>query len=134
MDIKLVVLESPYAGDTEANLKYARECAKHCAYQAEATQASHLYYTQFLDDKVVEERLLGIALGLAWADRADYSVFYTDRGWSRGMTAALKEAMSRGKPFKIRALHSKPILPNGNWTEQELKLILSGFESVELKP
>jgi hypothetical protein len=104
-EIKLVILESPYAGVLEENLKYARYCALDCARRNEATIASHLHYTQFLDDKVPEERHLGIRLGLAWRHKADYSVFYVDRGWSNGMMFALASCLKERRPFFVRALN-----------------------------
>lgn len=102
--IKLVILESPYAGAVNANVAYARRCLKDCALRGESAQASHLLLTQVLNDKVPDERELGIALGLAWRKAADYSVFYTDRGWSGGMIAALKSAIEEARPFVLRAL------------------------------
>lgn len=140
-DIKLVILESPFAGKnpdgshsenaTQANMQYARECAKHCALLGEATQASHLHYTQFLRDLVPEERALGIALGLAWTRVAHYQVFYTDRGWSRGMIAALKAAITEGRNFKIRSIYISPTLPEGSWSEQEIEKLLSAVQITE---
>jgi hypothetical protein len=108
--IKLVVLESPYKGEVEENLVYARACALDCARRGESVQASHLLFTQFLDDTVPAERELGIALGLAWTRVADYSVFYTDRGWSTGMLRALDAAWFRRKQVKIRSLNSATII------------------------
>lgn len=101
---KRVVLESPYAGDVAANLAYARRCAHDCVMRGEAVVASHLLYPQFLDDNKPEERALGIALGLAWREVADYSVFYVDRGWSAGMLAALRTAEENGLSFEVRRL------------------------------
>lgn len=101
---KLVILESPYAGDVEANVAYARRCAKDCAYRGEAVSASHLLYPQFLDDTIAAERAMGIELGLAWRKVADYSVFYTDRGWSRGMLDALRSATEEKRIVRMRAL------------------------------
>src|SRR4051794_39212453 len=103
-ETKLVILESPYAGEVEENLKYARYCALDCARRNEATIASHLYYTQFLDDKDPQERSLGIRLGLAWRHKADYSVFYVDRGWSNGMMFALASCLKERRLFYVRAL------------------------------
>ena len=107
---KLVILESPFAGDTVGNIQYARRCVRDCAFRGEATQASHLYYTQrgILDDDKPEERKLGIELGLAWKRVADYSVYYTDRGWSKGMLDALREDRLSGRKFYIRALDGDP--------------------------
>jgi hypothetical protein len=109
--IKLVILESPYAGEVNANLAYARRCLKDCALRNESAQASHLLLTQVLDDNKPDERALGIALGLAWRKAADYSVFYTDRGWSRGMLAALESALDEKRPISLRALDGEVQLP-----------------------
>ncbi len=109
--VSLVILESPYAGEVEENLAYARRCALDCALRGEASQASHLYYTQFLDDTVPGQRELGIRLGLAWTRVADYSVFYTDRGWSTGMLRALDTSWFRRKQIYVRALDKPVIMP-----------------------
>lgn len=53
---------------------------------------SHLFYTQFLDDTVPDERLLGIAAGLAWRKVAEKSVVYTDYGISDGMHLGIDAA------------------------------------------
>jgi hypothetical protein len=110
--IKLVILESPFAGDVEANLAYARRAAKDCSTRNESVAASHLLFTQFLDDNVPAEREMGIALGLAWQRVADYSVFYTDRGWSRGMLHALESALEERRPYLVRALDGPVKLPD----------------------
>ena len=39
---RLVILESPYSGDVEANLEYARSCLHDCLERGEAPIASHL--------------------------------------------------------------------------------------------
>jgi len=85
-----VVLESPYAGDIERNIKFARKCMRDCIMRGEAPIASHLLYTQdgILNDDIEIERSIGIAMGLTWAKEADYAVFYTSNGWSKGMKAA----------------------------------------------
>jgi hypothetical protein len=109
--IKLVILESPYAGDVEANLEYARLCALDCARRGESPQASHLLFTQFLDDANPIQREIGIRLGLAWRSVANYSVFYTDLGWSNGMLAAFDSAREQKRPFKLRAIRGRVRMP-----------------------
>lgn len=86
----LVVIESPFAGDVELNLNYARMAMRDCIIRGETPLASHLLYTQLgiLDDQLPEERRLGIEMGFQMWEYADYLVFYVDRGWSRGMLAA----------------------------------------------
>lgn len=88
--MRLVIIESPYAGDIELNLRYARACMVHSISLGEAPFASHLLYPHpdVLDDRIDTERALGIALGYAWGLKADTVVFYNDLGFSPGMEAA----------------------------------------------
>jgi hypothetical protein len=116
--VKLVILESPYAGETAANLAYAKRCALDCALRNESPQASHLLFTQFLDDTVPAERELGIRLGLAWTRVADYSVFYTDRGWSTGMLRAMDASWFRRKQIFVRSLDRPVVMPMINNKDQ----------------
>lgn len=101
--MKLVILESPYAGDVEANLAYARKMKRWCLFNGMSPIASHTNLTQpgVLDDLIPEERELGIAAGLEWRRVADLSVFCAGRGWSRGMLAALASAKAEGRPYIV---------------------------------
>lgn len=112
----LVILESPYAGDVEGNIAYARRALSNCLHRGEAPIASHLLYTQpgVLDDDIPAERNLGIEAGLAWRNQASMQVFYTDRGWSRGMLAALIQAVIEKRDFEFRAMDGKVRLPSFN--------------------
>lgn len=102
----LVIIESPYAGDVEANVAYARAAMKDSLGRGEYPIASHLLYTQpgVLDDAVASERQLGIDAGLAWRRVADRAIFYVDRGWSAGMEQARSLYAEEGFPFKERTL------------------------------
>ena len=102
-----VVLESPYAGDVERNVKYARECVRDSLSRGEAPIASHLLYTQegVLDDDIPEERSWGIEAGLVWKSVADKHVFYTDYGISKGMEYALQYASENNIPIEMRNLY-----------------------------
>lgn len=102
--MKRVILESPYAGDIEANVAYARRCLLDSIRRGEAPIASHLLYPQVLDDSIPEDRTLGIKAGLAWRKVADYAAFYVDRGWSSGMKGALTVYKQENIPFEIRSL------------------------------
>ncbi len=73
--MKRVILESPYAGDVEKNLAYAREALKHSLSCGESPLASHLLYTQVLDDASPNERLLGIEAGYDWLPKARSSIW-----------------------------------------------------------
>jgi hypothetical protein len=104
--LRLVILESPYAGDVGANIAFARQCVADCLNRGEAPLASHLLYTQpgILDDNVPAERELGIAAGLAWGRFAEATVVYLDRGTSRGMEQGIARARQEGRPVEYRYL------------------------------
>lgn len=104
--MKLVIMESPFAGAVQQNVHYARLCLRDCLLRGEAPIASHLLYTQenVLDDLIPSERALGIGAGLAWRAVAESAVFYVDRGWSSGMTAARELYDREGFPYEIREL------------------------------
>lgn len=104
--MRRVIVESPYAGEVEANIAYARQCVADCLQRGEAPFASHLLYTQpgILDDTVPQEGRLGIAAGLAWGEVAHATVVYTDRGISAGMQLGIEHAIADGKPVEYRRL------------------------------
>jgi hypothetical protein len=64
MNMIPVVIESPYAGDVERNLRYVRACMRDCLLRGEAPYASHALYTQpdVLCDEIPEERQYGQVL------------------------------------------------------------------------
>lgn len=102
--MKKVIIESPYAGDVKRNLEYARMCLKDSLKRGEAPIASHLLYTQILDDNVLEQRLSGIDAGLEWLSVADLHVFYIDYGYSNGMFEAKAIAKSMGLEIEERII------------------------------
>lgn len=104
--MRRVILESPYAGDIGANLKYARDCVRDALLRGEAPLASHLLYTQpgILNDEDRNERAHGINAGHAWLHLADAVVVYTDRGISDGMAAGIRSAEFHNVPVERRTL------------------------------
>ena len=104
--MRLVILESPYAGDVETNIRYARACVKDCLLRGESPVASHLLFTQegILDDGIPEERQLGIEAGLAWKQVAHYSVAYVDFGVTEGMKHGIRAAEEAGLEIEYRRL------------------------------
>lgn len=109
--MKFVIVESPYAGDVEENVRYARACVRDCLLRGEAPFASHLLYTQegILDDNIPEERQHGIDSGLALAERADLTVVYTDRGISKGMEYGIQAARKALRPVEFRSLEGDDV-------------------------
>lgn len=104
--MRLVLIESPYAGDVETNLRYLRACMRDCLLRGEAPFASHALYTQpgVLDDAVPHERALGINAGLVWGARAVATVVYLDLGVSKGMVMGIEAAHRAGRPVEDRRL------------------------------
>jgi hypothetical protein len=94
--VKLVIIESPYAGDVERNVAYARRCLLDSLERGEAPIASHLLYTQVLNDGVPAHRKLGIEAGLAWRRVAEVSAVYMDLGISSGMQYGIDLAVEAG--------------------------------------
>lgn len=104
--MKLVVIESPYAGDVDGNVRYAKLAVLDCLARGESPYASHLFFTQdgLLDDTRADHRRLGIEAGFAWGQAAESVVFYVDRGWSKGMIEGYRVAYFRGAHIEIRSL------------------------------
>lgn len=99
-----VILESPYAGDIETNTRYALAAMRDSLERGEAPFASHLLYTQVLDDTDPVEREWGIEAGLIWGACADLTVVYTDLGISGGMSYGIAAAESVNRPVEYRSI------------------------------
>ncbi len=104
--MRRVIVETPYAGDIERNIRYARQCLHDCFLRGEAPFASHLLYTQegVLNDSIPDERALGIGAGLEWGSLAHATVVYVDLGISGGMKFGIQRAESEGRPVEYRNL------------------------------
>lgn len=85
---KIVVIESPFAGDVGRNLAYLRRAVLHSIGLGETPFASHGFYPLFLDDEKPEERALGISLGYNFYSCCRLVAFYIDYDWSPGMLQA----------------------------------------------
>ena len=107
--MKLIVIESPYAGDVERNVRYCRACMHDSLKRGEAPFASHILYTQegILDDDIQEERDWGIAAGFAWGEKAELTAVYADLGISKGMEFGIAEAHKQGRPIEYRLLRGE---------------------------
>lgn len=105
---KLVLIESPYAGDVEKNIRYARACMRDSLIRGEYPFVMHLLYTQegVLDDDIPFERNLGIEAGLAWGKKASKTVVYIDLGITPGMELGIQRARDEGREIEYRELES----------------------------
>ena len=107
-EMTLVIIESPFAGDIEKNIRFARECVRDSLSKGEAPLASHLLYTQkgILKDEIPEERNWGIEAGLAWGKKATKTIVYTNLGISGGMERGIQRARDEGREVVFRELES----------------------------
>lgn len=102
----LVIIESPFAGNIERNLKYVRAAMQDCFRRGEAPFASHALYTQpgVLDDNNPAQRAMGIEAGLLWGKHAAKTVVYVDLGHSKGMMQGILAARACGREVEERSL------------------------------
>jgi len=108
--MKLVIMESPYAGKTPEeivrNVDYARRALRDSLLRGEAPIASHLLYTQpgVLRDDMPTERRNGIKAGLAWSKVAHAAVIYTDLGITPGMEQGIRRHQAEGITIEYRQI------------------------------
>lgn len=105
-----VLLESPFKNPDPQqhleNIHYARQCLKDCLNHNESAMASHLLYTQVLNDHEPEERNQGIEAGLVWQTLVKKVVVYYDRGISTGMKLSIQRALKNNIPIEYKSLYS----------------------------
>lgn len=99
MNNKLVYIVSPYAGDVEANVAFAKTTCRYAMEQGATPIAAHLLYPQMLDDSVPAEREAGIRMGLRVLATCDELWLCGDR-LSHGMRAKLAAAEQLGIPVR----------------------------------
>jgi len=103
---KRVVIESPYAGDTERNLRYARACVVNSIRIGEAPILLHLLYAQhgILNDNDPEERMLGMMIGFHWGSFGDIVAVYMDLGITKEMELGIKRAEMLNQDIEYRLI------------------------------
>lgn len=102
--MKRVIIESPLSGDFKRNIRYARLCCLDSLRRGEAPYASHLLYTQMLDDEDPIEREMGMEAGFAWGDVGELRAFYVDLGMSGGMMEGETKAQAARQSTERRNL------------------------------
>jgi len=106
-EFKRIILESPFAGDVNNNVHYAKALIHKLAHQGYAPSASHLLYTQCLNDTLQFDRDLGINKGLDYAHNKD-SIIGIDRGFSTGMKYGVQRAINEGRSYRFETLSEEP--------------------------
>lgn len=102
----LVILESPFRGETEGdqrrNNRYLKLALRDSISRGECPFASHAIYPLALNEQC--ERDLGITLGLRLGLEADFVAVYADYGITPGMEHAIDFYLSQGLTIQARQL------------------------------
>lgn len=109
------------------NVQYTMLAVRDSLSRGEAPYASHLFYTQVLDDNDSNERQLGIDAGLAICRHADQTTIYADLGVSRGMEYGIETARKASRNIIERRL-----LPHATSLDEINTLLLQEYEKHDL--
>ena len=91
----VVYVCSPFSGDPAGNAERARSYCRFAADSGYAPFAPHLFFPQFLDDGIPEERELGLFMAIIMLTKcAELWVF--GEQITRGMAQEIRKAESRG--------------------------------------
>ena len=97
--MKLIYVASPYKGDIEKNIEYAKQACRYVLNQGNAFFCPHLLYPQILDDNNPEERRLGINIGKEFLAKCD-ELWAFGGHISHGMFEEIEFAREIGIPVK----------------------------------
>jgi len=100
--MKMIYVCSPYRGDVAANVRRARTICREVLRADMIPIAPHLYFTQFLNDDVKEEREVGCEAGLDMLELCDAVWVFRTAGLecTEGMQAEIRHAKKSGIPVK----------------------------------
>jgi hypothetical protein len=92
----IVFICSPFAGDTEKNIRRAQRYSRFAVSKNCIPFAPHLLFPQFLDDDDRSERELGLFFGMVFLAKCqEVWVFKTYNNISNGMSVEIEKAKQR---------------------------------------
>jgi len=97
--MKLIFVASPYAGDIEKNIDFAKKACRHVLNEGNAFFCPHLLYPQILDEDKEDERKLGINMGKKFLNKCD-ELWLFGNHISSGIFEEIEFARSKGIPIK----------------------------------
>lgn len=107
----IVYICSPYAGDTDSNIKAARKYSRHAVDNGFIPVAPHLLFPQFMNDADPKERELGLFFGNALMSKCS-EVWVFGSSISAGMAAEIKRA--KWKNYRLRYFNGNCEEVSGN--------------------
>lgn len=126
---KLVYIASPYAGDVEGNVEFAKAACRYAAAKGYTPVAVHLMYPRFLDDRVPKEREAGLKMGRRVLAACE-EIWLCGERMSAGMKAEEAEAKRLGLP--IRKVPSSDICSFQKQIEGQRREEPAGMEAMTL--
>lgn len=127
---KLVYIASPYAGDVEGNVEFAKAACRYAAAQGCTPVAVHLMYPRFLDDRVPKEREAGLKMGRRVLAACE-EIWLCGERMSAGMKAEEAEAKRLGIPIRLVPSSSvRSVMEPGE--KQERGEDIQGMEEMKL--
>ena len=99
-----IFISSPFKGDLEGNAKRAAKYCKFASDQGYAPYAPHLICPQWLDDNNLDDREVGINIGLSFLETCIENWAFLPYGvtiFSEGMKTELEWATHLSIPTKI---------------------------------
>lgn len=104
----LVIIESPFRGNKnfgqEQNSTYARLCLHDSLMRGESPFASHLLYTQVLNEQDLGQRTMGMKRAFKWYRHANLMAVYRDHGITQGMRKGIRVAKYYNIKIEFRTL------------------------------
>ena len=112
--VKKIYVCSRLAGDIENNIEKAKGYARFVVKEYGAIPiAPHIYFTQFLDDNLPEDRAFGTMAGLMLLSDCD-ELWYFGDSVSQGMVREIIAAKEQGIPVRyVSDQEIKTITENG---------------------
>ena len=95
----VVYICSPYSGDTERNIENAKKYSRFAVDRNYLPITPHIYFTQFMDDEIPEERKTAIFMNRVLLSKC-VELWVFGSVISRGMKGEIKRA--KRKHLKIR--------------------------------
>ena len=103
--MRKIYICSALRGDMDGNIRKARGFCEYVAREHKAIPiAPHIYFTQFLNDEIAEEREFGLRAGLSLLSVCDELWYFGDQV-TRGMADEICYALGHDIPVKYVPEH-----------------------------
>lgn len=93
----IVYICSPYAGDTEKNIENAKRYSRFAVDRHYLPVTPHIYFTQFMDDNIPEER--NIAIFMNWVLMSKCAELWV---FGNTISSGMKAEIDRAKRKRMR--------------------------------